>query len=583
MKKVRKKKLIHKLLLFVLPLSAMSVVATAAVLSWNNYNHHMSTIDRDYRNIIRNAAGEVQLYIESGRQNLESLARLLTATKLDPWRQEMALKAFNQKGLGFLSIRLLTPEGAEITSTGWVGGDGSPADSPIFRMATEGSSSLSEIMLTRENMPFIHLGVPVRRLGEVAAVLWSELNLKAIWDVMEGIVIGETGQVYVMNASGEVIVDRNIAPVPRNPSGPKTDQVMERLAGSLDTVVAWEEERGDTMYHCLGYMIPNLQWVVVVSQSEQEIHHYLYRNMYWAAIISIFVCFLSALLGWRQVRKFIQPIDELHRQVRRIGEGELDQKVQITTRDEIGDLGEEFNRMTDSLRQFIAREVESARELLHARNLAVLGAASSKVTHEVGNLLSNIQLGILTLRREQLGPQSQRAVKILEKEALRVRAFIQDFLQFAKKPDLRMDKSPLINILQEIAALHGPQAEQRGTAIRLEWSPELPPVNVDLRLLYQVLNNLVKNSLEAMADPGIITIRGAVQGDYLQMIVEDTGPGIEAAVLPRIFEPFFTTKGSGGTGLGLSICKSIVEAHGGTLECFSEQEKGTVFVLSLPR
>ena len=93
---------------------------------------------------------------------------------------------------------------------------------------------------------------------------------------------------------------------------------------------------------------------------------------------------------------------------------------------------------------------------------------------------------------------------------------------------------------------------------------------------------MLKNSLEAMTDSGRIRIEGRIEGEYLQVRIEDTGPGIEPDILERIFDPFFTTKGKKGTGLGLSIVKTILEAHRGAIECRSELKKGTTFILRLP-
>ena len=260
----------------------------------------------------------------------------------------------------------------------------------------------------------------------------------------------------------------------------------------------------------------------------------------------------------------------------------MDQKVSVNSQDEIGDLGIAFNEMTDSLKKFISREVETAQELAHAKNLAVLGSTSSKVTHEVGNLLNNVGLTLSTLKGETLSSTGKKALDILEKDSVRVKEFINNFLQFAKKPKLHLEKGSIDRIIREVLFTHQPVAEQKGISIELNWPPDLPPVNVDTRLMYQVINNLFKNSLEAMTDSGKILIEGRVEGEHLQVMIEDTGPGIEPDILERIFDPFFTTKGKKGTGLGLSIVKTILEAHRGTIECRSEMKKGTTFILRLP-
>jgi len=148
-----------------------------------------------------------------------------------------------------------------------------------------------------------------------------------------------------------------------------------------------------------------------LSQPDTEIYAYLYRNIFWAVLMTFSICIVAVFFGWSWIRRFLVPIQTLHRQVQVIGQGDLDQKVTIETEDEIGDLGNAFNEMTDSLKEYIAREVETARTLVHTKNLALLGTASSKVTHEVGNFLNNTYMALSGLKRE---PLSQRGEKIFE-------------------------------------------------------------------------------------------------------------------------------------------------------------------------
>jgi signal transduction histidine kinase len=256
--------------------------------------------------------------------------------------------------------------------------------------------------------------------------------------------------------------------------------------------------------------------------------------------------------------------------------------VSVDSQDEIGDLGLAFNEMTNSLKKFISREIETAKELAHAKNLAILGSTSSKVTHEVGNLLNNVGLILSTLQGETLSPMGEKALEILEKESVRVREFIHNFLQFAKKPELHLERGLIDRIIREVLFIHQPDAEKRGVSLELDWPPDLPSVNADARLMYQVIDNLLKNSLEAMTNSGSISVEGSIEGEHLLIRIEDTGPGIEPDILEQIFDPFFTTKGKKGTGLGLSIVKTILEAHRGTIECRSELRKGTSFILRLP-
>lgn len=435
-------------------------------------------------------------------------------------------------------------------------------------------------MVTNENIPYVHVASPVLHLGEVKEVLWGELNLKSAWDVLDGIKVGHTGRVSIMDLSGRLIghleMDRVVKALPA-----EKPEILKKLRES-DAPIKWIEEKDEIRFYCMGYYVPGLDWVIVLSQTYSEIYAYLYQNIYWAVFITCLICLGAIPLGWNRVRRFLTPIHNLHRQVQRIGQGHLDQKVSVDSQDEIGDLGLAFNEMTDSLKKFIRREVETAKELAHAKNLAILGSTSSKVTHEVGNLLNNAGLTVAILKAETLSPRGEKALEILEKDSVRVREFIHNFLQFARKPELHLKRESIDRIIREVLFIHQPDAEKRGIHLELNWPSNLPPLNLDPSLIYQVLNNLVNNSLEAMAGPGKIIIEGRIKGEDLLVTIEDTGPGIGPDISEQIFDPFFTTKGKNGTGLGLPIVKSILQAHRGAIECQGELRKGTTFVVHLP-
>ncbi len=119
--------------------------------------------------------------------------------------------------------------------------------------------------------------------------------------------------------------------------------------------------------------------------------------------------------------------------------------------------------------------------------------------------------------------------------------------------------------------------------MRLRLSPNLPPVLVDGIQFQQVILNLVRNSIEALAGrrARCVVIATAQLRDTIEITVSDTGPGLPASIQDRPFEPFVSTK-SGGTGIGLTICRTIVEAHGGTISFRTESGKGTAFHGTIP-
>lgn len=574
-------KVLYRLLFVSIPFVFLAILITGSVLSWTSYTYFLRTIRQDYGNIIRSSAGEIRLFVENARKGLEGLAWVMAATKLDRWYEGMALTAFNHTAPEFIAVTLVSADGEQMASAG-VGQQGAiSSEDKIFRAALEGRSSVSGVKVTPENIPYVFVAVPMLQSGRTAAVLWGELNLKSVWDILEGVRFGETGEIYIADYTGRLIGHRAIDRVVKAETAVQFD-ALEKLRKSEEDLVEWTEERNGEGWYCLGYAIPDLNWIIVLSQQDREIFAHLRSNFRWAALLTGFICLAGVLLGWRGVKQFLAPVHDLHAQVRRIGRGELDEKVKVDSLDEIGDLAVAFNEMTDSLKGLIARQVESAKELVHNKNLATLGAASSKVTHEVGNLINNIMMALVILKTESLSQTGSKAIQILDGATGRVERFVRDFLQFARKPELSLQRTSLDKVIEQIIFVHEPRAMEKDVRLSVDWPSELPPVSVDLRFMSQVFDNLLKNALDALPGPGSVAIRGRESGEYLEVLVEDTGEGIRAESIGRIFEPFFTTKGSRGTGLGLAICKTIVEAHRGTIECRSEPGAGTTFVLRLP-
>lgn len=485
--KILQRRVLYKFLLFALPLAITSILVTGLVLSWTNYTYFMKTINQDYRNIIISSAGEIRLYMENSLRGLESLARVMASAKLDRWHEKMALTAFKHTCPEFIAVSMVSPGGEEIVSTGREGKDRAFTEGEVFRKAAGGQSAISRVEVTAENIPYVYLAVPLLRLGEVEEVLWAELNLKSVWDVLEGIQVGDTGEVFIMDFSGRLIGHREIERVMKADTA-ANPEIVKRLKNLQDDLIEWTEMRNGEGWYCLGYAIPGLRWVVVLSQREKEIFAHLHENIRWAAIITFVICVLAVALGWSRMKRILRPVHDLHRQVQRIGEGQLDERVIVNSQDEIGDLAAAFNEMADSLKRFIKREVEAAKELVHAKNLATLGAASSKVTHEVGNLLNNIMMVLVILKSETLSPSGQKAMQLLDAASRRVETFIRDFLQFAKKPELTLQRVSLEKTIDEIVYFHKVEAEKRDIELQVEWPTGLPPVSVDLRLMHQVLS-----------------------------------------------------------------------------------------------
>ena len=204
-----------------------------------------------------------------------------------------------------------------------------------------------------------------------------------------------------------------------------------------------------------------------------------------------------------------------------------------------------------------------------------------KITHEIKNPLA-VCKGYLDMFDVNNVEHARKYVPILKEEIDRTLILLQDFLSFTK---IKIEKDILdINYLLE-EVLDNLHLLLKDKNIELESNilDEEVYIDGDYNRLCQVMINLIKNSIEAMKDVKYpqINLSSVLKKDYIEIVVEDNGTGIEEKNLKKISEPFFTTK-KHGTGLGVSMSFEIIASHNGTIKYFSEYGKGTKVVINLP-
>lgn len=223
-----------------------------------------------------------------------------------------------------------------------------------------------------------------------------------------------------------------------------------------------------------------------------------------------------------------------------------------------------------------------AGQLLRTGRLAALGELTSRIAHEVKTPLAAIGSAVQVLARgfPEEDPRREISEEILV-EVRRLQHMVRGVLDAASLspyPVVADVRAPLERTLFLVKAM----AREQGTTIVEHLGLGLPPLFIDPRQLQQVLLNLAMNGLQALGSSGTVTVSAVSSstGRWVDITVEDNGPGIAAENQQRIFEPFYTTKRD-GTGLGLTIVRQIVEAHGGRITVDSRPGAGTRFTVRL--
>jgi hypothetical protein len=279
-----------------------------------------------------------------------------------------------------------------------------------------------------------------------------------------------------------------------------------------------------------------------------------------------------------------RPMVELQEQIERVGNGDLRARVTFSKRnDEIGDLGRNFNRMVEQLRES-RDEIERLHrtQMSRAEHLSTLGELATGLAHEIRNPLAGIA-GVIEIVGRDLPPSSpaRGVVKDVRLEIAQINRILTDLLETARPRPPEMRASDLNTTVEHAVMLARQQVLSKPIKIELQKAGDLPEVEHDSDQIHQVLLNLLLNAVQAIEGPGAVRVEIASRNGSATVSVSDTGRGIAPENLPNIFRPFFTTKGN-GTGLGLSLARRIVEEHRGRIEVSSELGKGTMFRVFLP-
>jgi signal transduction histidine kinase/Na+/proline symporter len=227
------------------------------------------------------------------------------------------------------------------------------------------------------------------------------------------------------------------------------------------------------------------------------------------------------------------------------------------------------------------------------RNLdRVKGTFLNAVSHDLRIPLTGI-MGYAEFLEDEIGgpltPTQQEFARQITLQAQRMTGLLNELLDFARMEagKFKIDPRPIPypDVLNSAVDTFRPALQKKQLTISLDLAPDLPWIQADPARLTQILSNLLSNAVKFTPEGGHLTIRAFSEGPWVVTEVTDTGIGIEPEALPHMFERFFQSeagKKAGGTGLGLSITKSLVEAHGGTIEVTSELGKGSTFRFTMP-
>jgi signal transduction histidine kinase len=316
--------------------------------------------------------------------------------------------------------------------------------------------------------------------------------------------------------------------------------------------------------------------------------------------ILVFAVVAGLLASWLISRGLARPISQLRVAMARVGAGEVELPIDVSSPDEIGDLARSFAQMTESLEQSRARSTrlnlelqnkisqleKTQAELVQSEKLASIGVMSAAIAHGIRNPLASLRAAAQVAMRHPESAATREHMGVIIEEVDRLDRRVSHLLSFSKPAPFHPLRESVPRLVEDLLPPFGELLRERGVSLELALAPALPEVRVDPMQLEQALVEIVSNALDAMPHGGTLRIAaradGSARGDAGVVIeIADTGVGIPERVLASVCEPFFTTRAE-GTGLGLAIAKRYIEQNGGDLDISSVASVGTTVRIRLP-
>jgi len=323
------------------------------------------------------------------------------------------------------------------------------------------------------------------------------------------------------------------------------------------------------------FMVLMDEYMVAPTETHQAFLDAIHRYLVWASLAGLG---LALLFSYLLTRRVLRPLARMTEISDEVASGEFAGRVDISSEDEVGQLGEAFNRMADSLTQ-----IEQLR-----RNMV------SDIAHELRTPLTNLR-GYLEALSDEVVPPSKPTFEMLQQEILRLVNLVEDLQQLSRAEAahayLNRQNLNLPETIEQMLALYRPNFEASQQQVELDFASGAATVQADRDKLLQAIRNLVDNAAKYAPEKSIIRIRGERTGSNIKVVFANGGEQIPADALPQLFQRFYRADPSrsregGGAGIGLAIVKELIEAHGGEVGAESDPVETRIWVhpawLSLP-
>jgi signal transduction histidine kinase len=308
------------------------------------------------------------------------------------------------------------------------------------------------------------------------------------------------------------------------------------------------------------------------------------HDLLLAVVLLVFAAGMAMVLGYFYSSALAGRISDVESAARQLSDGDLSTRIPISGTDEVASLAATFNQMAGQLQE--AAEKQKEVERLRSDLIAWVG-------HDLQTPLASMRAILEALADGMVDdPEAvQRYLKTAQRDIRSLSLLIDDLFQMAQidAGGLQLDlaSNSLSDLISDTLESFSELAARQGISLEGTVEPNVDPVRMDAARVGRVLNNLVGNALRHTPAQGRVEVMARRNGHGAEVIVSDSGEGIQPQDIPYVFDQFYRgeksrSRATGGAGLGLAIARGIVRAHGGEIRVESEPGKGTRFIFSLP-
>lgn len=390
------------------------------------------------------------------------------------------------------------------------------------------------------------------RLTQVAIVL-SGSRYAMTPEMLQRLKAVAGAEIAIATPTGDVI-HTTMKVTPKKMPGPPV--CRDRLTAVFDVVVA------DTSFRVVRQrlqLVPDGELLLSLWQPRDRIDRLAAEAGGQLAILAVLGIGLMVVVGGLIARGITAPLENLVAATRRMAAGDSDIDVPVRHHDEVGELTAAFNHMGHELRAVQQQVVE-------AEKLAAVGQLAASMAHEIRNPLTGIKLYAQMIEEQvAVTPEVVRMAGVMVDEVRRLEDIIDHLMFRVKTGTLCCRPADVNRVVGAVVELAAASFRKRGIRLETRLAPDLPLAFVDADKIKQVLWNLLANARDVLAGCSRVCIHTSMAApSWVEIVVEDDGPGMGAYQAEQLQEPFFSTKPE-GLGLGLAITRRLIEAHGGTL------------------